>query len=522
MQQQEQATSHNAKPPRLKIILLGSAGAGKTSILRRFVNGTFNEGNYNAAKNDRTRQRNTMSTLGADYYVKRMDNPLFGKEEAPNGCCHCRAAAQGVHITSRIKKVNYAQMYKEPHVLVQLWDTRGSEPSLPCYNRKRMQQFNMYQFLSLDDEKKQDDATIEQYSRYYFHRYNNWGMDAPNKWEGCIDISIPDRRISRMIQDGAMKRHSDGALQRRNSSSPKNALFDNVDACMLVYDATSSISFLRLMTFHEEWVKRFNDQEKQSRSGAKRKRRVPFIVVANKIDLLDGQIASGLKPCQRRDVMGLNTYRGVDEKYEYAANNTMTSSSLQCNCCCLNCSDSHCCEVQFNKSKDRQPNNKLTYSLKETYWCSDHQYLSYLQQADDQLAANRTMVLLWCKRNGIQHVEASALDGRGVDLAMEQLVQLGVKEKLNSDDFCADVNELCWDDDVFVANKSQSDVVHNDRYDGPRANENGSEVLNDSYLSGDSSLNTFFYQPSYEKELDLFARYSAKEDKKCAITCLGC
>ena len=154
MQQQEQATSHNAKPPRLKIILLGSAGAGKTSILRRFVNGTFNEGNYNAAKNDRTRQRNTMSTLGADYYVKRMDNPLFGKEEAPNGCCHCRAAAQGVHITSRIKKVNYAQMYKEPHVLVQLWDTRGSEPSLPCYNRKRMQQFNMYQFLSLDDEKK--------------------------------------------------------------------------------------------------------------------------------------------------------------------------------------------------------------------------------------------------------------------------------------------------------------------------------------------------------------------------------
>jgi hypothetical protein len=277
---------------------------------------------------------------------------------------------------------------------------------------------------------------------------------------------------------------------------------------MLVYDATSSISFLRLMTFHEDWVKRFNEQE-QSKSGALRKRRVPFIVVANKIDLLDGQNASCSKSCQRRAVMGLTTYRGIDEKYEYAAENA--------NCCRLNCGDLHCREVEINTSKERQPKNKLTYSLKETFWSSDHQYLSYLQNADDQLAANRTMVMLWCKRNGIQHVEASALDGRGVDLAMEQLVQLGVKERL--------VNELCREDDFAVANTSQSDIVSITGHHKPPAIENKSANSKDGSVighDGSSSLNTFIYQPTYDRKLDLFARYSAKEEKRCAIACLGC
>ncbi|EED87988.1 ras superfamily gtp-binding protein, partial [Thalassiosira pseudonana CCMP1335] len=178
----------------LKCIILGSAGAGKTSLLRRYVHGSFE-----------------------DHHLTSI-------------------ASQQVVTTITVV---------ESHCQVQLWDTRGKEQL------------------------------------------------APPEWY---------------------------------------ALFRNIDACMLVYDATSSMSFLQLMQWHEEWMKRLRYWEMEDS--------VPFIVVANKIDLLYGE------------------------------------------------------------------NNG----------------------AESQLPANRSMILLWCQRNGIPHVEASALDGRGVDEAMQQLVKMGVEE----------------------------------------------------------------------------------------------
>ena len=61
-------------------------------------------------------------------------------------------------------------------------------------------------------------------------------------------------------------------------------------------------------------------------------------------------------------------------------------------------------------------------------WSSDATYLNALQLTEDQLAANRLMVLLWYQRNGIPHVEASALNGRGAYDAMEHLIKIGVEE----------------------------------------------------------------------------------------------
>jgi hypothetical protein len=276
-QQQNQPTDRHLKPPRLKIVLLGSAGAGKTSLLRRFVNGTFHG---DVASSKGRRQRHTLSTLGADYYVKRMKNPLYGnntnKHEFRNHC-QCRRMAQDASrdCCSIQPKKRPQPIHTESHVFVQLWDTRGSEPSLPRWNHKQMQ-FNMYQFLSLRDKTK--DAPKDEYQRYgvHLHRYNNWGMDLPSKWEGCMDFNVPKPRLSNLIRNRTIK---DGItpLQRRNSSP--NALLDNIDACMLVYDATSSTSFLRLMTCHAECIKRFQDHQQQQSSKSKSKR-VPFIVVA--------------------------------------------------------------------------------------------------------------------------------------------------------------------------------------------------------------------------------------------------
>ena len=503
MQHQQQSLPHQSKPPRLKIILLGSAGAGKTSLLRRFVNGTFQ---YGGGGGD-TKQRNTMSTLGADYYVKRMEHPLS-----------CYRGLGEV---------------KSCHALIQLWDTQGSESTPPisqrsCSHHKCMQQFNMYQFLSLDKQSEHATLFHSKQTDHNWHRYNNWGLIERHQAQAPLhmnDMNTQERnnRMSTITnQDAVSNKHDSNKVS-------KNALLDHVDACMLVYDATSSTSFLRLMKFHEEWMQRMNHLSSKS----KQKKRLPFIVVANKIDLLDHNNNAAeyvaMANLKRRSVMGLHGYyRGFDEKYEYAADYAPTHiTSPQCNR--LDCHHKN----QGNNLPKYKPrthtDNKLTYSLKETCWSSDEQYLHCIQHADDQLPSNRTMVLLWCKRNGIPHVEASALDGRGVDFAMRELITLGFEERLNSegeqfhnesnraDDF--DIKIASEDDDMdeFIGDISATSAL----YDDANANGNEHNQSNQEEVVNNSQ-NTFLYIPRYDKQLDLFTRYSQKEDKRCTLNCLTC
>ena len=54
---------------RLKCIVLGAAGAGKTSILRRYFSDTFHTNRIGYA--------NRIPTSGADYYTGRVRNPLW-------------------------------------------------------------------------------------------------------------------------------------------------------------------------------------------------------------------------------------------------------------------------------------------------------------------------------------------------------------------------------------------------------------------------------------------------------------
>jgi hypothetical protein len=303
---------------------------------------------------------------------------------------------------------------------------------------------------------------------------------------------------------------------------------------MLVYDATSSTSFLRLMTCHAECIKRFQQQQQQSNKS--KSKRVPFIVVANKIDLLDEKKnlrSTKSATSQRRSVMGFDTYRGMEETYEYAAEN---ASSTQCNCRCIQCHSNRCLGDNVAPLQKSQK-KKLTYSLKETCWSSDSHYLRSIQDADDRLGANRTMVLLWCERNGIRHVEVSALDGRGVNLAMEELVRLGVQERMVREDY---IDNMDWKDDRI-------DVATNDEWQYDKQwHETGSYDASESIANNDTitpnqehrqgfeysqqlpnltmkdNSQTFLYEPKYDKKLDLFERYLTKEDKRCKLKCWGC
>jgi len=151
------------------------------------------------------------------------------------------------------------------------------------------------------------------------------------------------------------------------------------------------------------------------------------------------------------------------------------------------------------------------------------------------------MILLWCQRNGIPHFEASALDGRGVDEAMQHLIWVGVNElnKREMEEIESEPSiQECSNDDKFQKHFDSPEVERQDLdcealliNDSLKKKELSTNTLSIGKFETDgidekhsdptktastpSSQHYFLYQPRYEEELDLFARYSAKDEKKC-------
>jgi len=309
------------------------------------------------------------------------------------------------------------------------------------------------------------------------------------------------------------------------------------------------VSFLHLMQLHYEWVQRLNrwereDEETKSNCstaqihtlGRRRRKHIPFIVVANKIDLLEKSEllrSSSVRP-ERRSVMGFRegqSYKGKDFVYEFAVENAQplsehSSSSLK---------------RRSNK------NDRLTYSLNETSWSNDRIYLRALQLTEDQLPANRLLILLWCQRNGIPHFEACALDGRGVDDAMNHLILVGVEELQRREE--AETLAAAMEHERVVDYEHSDDTISHANLlkntEGPEArggymddcnqiaqHHNVTPSMNKvnedvvappaSVSSVDPSQYYFLYQPRQDETLDLFARYSAKKKSVSSCFCKCC
>lgn len=717
--------------------------------MRRYVHGTFED--HGPKKNTNYRNsysKNTTlghaSTLGADYYVKKVNNPLFGAEVMSScRCCPCCGCKQkDSHNTGDDFDINFPQnriicnvqpvslampqyshhpiittttnnpqqklkVHSEKHMLLQLWDTVGKERPSPLQflnhrtRKKYRSSFNnshhSFQFFLSPFARGSDKNNWHSSNSYnndahnqsYSHNHTLVSNYLPNnnqaKKKTCIykNNHVPNSKYDPphpLQKNQLIHNIIRNADNNANNNTPmKNALLQNIDACMLVYDATSSMSFLQLMVWHEELVRRlglshdddgvchnsdFEDakaeyhhaerqlgiggiaedvtkdlfaekgisheeeriKQKHTRqtindkghnaTGVERNKRrcIPFIVVANKIDLLeDACEGSGLgegeflgsnkkqqhsNTSKRRSVMGFTegSYTGKDLNYEYTALGSnckaVTSACSRCNgmCCChsyrkMQC-QCHPCQNIYNKRNyralnpslpsDHFPNeshssliinterkhNKLTYSLKNTTWTTDTSYLHSLQLAEDQLPANRPMILLWCQRNGIPHVEASALEGRGVDEAMEQLIRMGVVEfeetevaqmkiEINENERLGEhgsfrarpkmesyingisskniaypaTNEIFHADNanneagILSTTIKNSDSICDEQKKIPTSNAN---TTNNKDSNTDSaSTNThpsqyyYLYQPRSEEKLDLFARYSPKDEKKC-------
>lgn len=180
-----------------------------------------------------------------------------------------------------------------------------------------------------------------------------------------------------------------------------DAFFQHADAAMLVYDATSSTSFTQLLRWHTDLMKRMRNLNGDARASP-----FPVLIVANKMDIIE---KTTYRPEQttivpQRDILGVKKrFTGKDSRYEYRAS------------------------APLKQKGSTQREVVSTYmATEDTPWTTDGSYLDSVLNTEDRSHPDMEMVRLWCIRNGLQIVEVSALNGSGIDAAMEALVELAL------------------------------------------------------------------------------------------------
>ena len=190
--------------------------------------------------------------------------------------------------------------------------------------------------------------------------------------------------------------------------------FRHADAAMLVYDATSSTSFSTLLGWYSDLVHRMKVLNKD----VHQRRPFPVLIVANKMDIISERQRKNQPERQKllvpqRPVMGLKRdFKGKDNPYEYRVGPS---------------------QDVVNASPRRVKEISSTYMATHGEWTTDGCYLDSVLNSEDRSHPDRDMVLLWCMKNGLMHIEASALDGTGVAKAMEALVSLALEYKAETE-----------------------------------------------------------------------------------------
>ena len=196
--------------------------------------------------------------------------------------------------------------------------------------------------------------------------------------------------------------------------------FKDADAALLVYDMTSSTSFNHVLKWHADLMERIRRLEALK----VRTRPFPVLVVANKIDILkqrdtctDRQQAA----VPQRDVMGMvsQPFRGKDSIYEYTATAITAGTASE--------SDNAPMRNRFELSTYMGTGEKTNYL--EAVLNNDEMKGSYLESllsTEDTSHPDRDMVLLWCMRNGLKHLEVSALDGAGISELFDEMIRIGM------------------------------------------------------------------------------------------------
>ena len=242
------------------------------------------------------------------------------------------------------------------------------------------------------------------------------------EWDASLTMQT---HISLQMWDTAGRERFVSGAGGTLSSCMGDAFFEHADAAVLVYDATSSRSFTQLLRWHAELMDRMRERQQNGENGAT----FPMIVVANKLDKVRDEDEKN-QPMRRRKVPQRpilkldNGFKGKDHRYEYKVSSLPKSRSR---------ADSADLLLDSRKRRHQHHNHRtqalLSYGLTDANWTTDNSYLNNIIKSEDGSFPDREMTLLWCRRNGVQHVEVSALDGDGINDAVTRMVGLAMEAK---------------------------------------------------------------------------------------------
>lgn len=208
-----------------------------------------------------------------------------------------------------------------------------------------------------------------------------------------------------------------------------DSFFKNADAALLVYDITSSTSFTHVLKWYEDLMTRIRRLE----ASGGRIRPFPVLIVGNKIDILrerDTHPSRQRAVVPQRDVMGMigKSFRGKDSHYEYTTcpppgTETPTSSSSLTASAKRKKMDRNRHELSTYMGTDEKTNYLQAVLNNDVQIGS---YLESLLSTEDGSHPDKDMVLLWCMRNGLKHMEVSALDGTGIEAMIEEAIDMAL------------------------------------------------------------------------------------------------
>lgn len=416
------------KPIRTKVIVLGSSGAGKTSFIRRYFHKTF--------------QDERKSTKCADFYSTILPNPLIASEVKDRHKDHFQNTKKRSSQTT-LKPINTTE--KESNSSKKE-DGKDGSKSVKSKKHKKKKHKKKKALNEPSDSKKKESK-------------NKKSNGAVADVVGSSHYIYTSKFVSLQMWDTAGKER----LLTKSAgltSSFGDAFFRHANAAILIYDATSSRSFLQLIKWYSELLQRIErvQSEEMNEDGTEsvawtesagtdpnviskrkyEKKRFPVLVVATKLDRLKAeQSKSGnIRTVPQRNVLGLQTgFKGMDYHYEYKVHGadteddgkdekkkpqttkkTSTNAGVQ--------------TESFGK-KPASQRMSLSYSLEGGSWAKDREYMDCVRMAEDECFPDRKMVKRWCRRNGLQHVEVSALEDRGVDLAVNTVISLALEETID-------------------------------------------------------------------------------------------
>lgn len=391
---------------------------GKTSFLRRYFTGKF-EPQYRKA------------TIGSDFYSTIIKNPWFGtNNEVYKACTNTNTSTidNVIEESTEIPSFHHLKSKKSKRK-----DEKKAKKKKAKKKKDKHKSKESSRRKSSTTESStglNPDTAITTESSIHTNSTENSRLSSifipsipSHVAQTQQNYLIQSPQISIQMWDTAGKERLISESTGMITSRLGDSFFRHAHAAVLIYDATSSRSFLQLMKWYSALLDRikkvqfngnsnnendvyYDENDLNNRGNVKDgipKQRFPVLIVGTKLDRVKAELSKQTrkKIVPQRNVLGLKnkTFKGQDYHYEYTVRGATDHEG----------SDNYA-QVDYNDFTGDVP---LSYGLEGGTWTSDHEYQDCLRLVEDGCFPDRYMVLLWCKRNGLQHVEVSALDGTG-------------------------------------------------------------------------------------------------------------